>query len=187
MIKQSDKFSFLGKQLDYSAIDFWKWAYSDTQNNISRSAIAEFIVATAIGATTLPRIMWQPYDLLSPNGYRIEVKSAAYVQSWDCKHPDHVSYSIAPARVQDADGNYKNNAPKQRNSDAYVFCLYKATSPEQSPFCLDLWDFFVISTKILDAKKPLQKSITLPSLMLLEPFQCDYLGITSALSHALAP
>ena len=161
--------------------DFWSWAYSDLSNNINRSVLAEYIVASSIGATSQSRIMWRPYDLLTPEGYKVEVKSAAYVQSWDKKHPDHISYRIAPARLPDASGDYKDEAPLQRNSDLYVFCLYKAVSPDQNPLDLDLWEFYVLSTKVLDEKKPTQKSITLPSLLQLEPYWCDYMGLSEAI------
>ncbi len=178
-----------GAETDLTVLDFWRWAYGDFINNIQRSVLAEYIVSTAVGCDSVPgessRTMWRPYDLLSPDGCRIEVKCAAYVQSWDSKHPDHVSYSIAPARVPDETGDYKDDAPKQRNSDCYVFALYKAMSSEENPLDLDLWEFFVLKTAVLDAEKPNQKTITLPSLLSLVPVTCTYVNLRESIQEAM--
>jgi len=190
MYKGTELFSANGKDINLSLTDFWKWAYSDFSNNICRSVLAEYIVASALNCsgmeTDSQRVMWQPYDLLAKDdlsdiSYRVEVKSAAYVQSWDAKHPDHISFRIAPARMPDETGDYKLDAPLQRNSDLYVFCIYKALQKDESPLNLDLWEFYVLPTKILDEKKPTQKTITLPSLMQLEPMWCDYYGLGEAI------
>lgn len=183
-----------GHDIDISLRDFWQWAYSDFSNNISRSVLAEYIVATSLNysgmSTETNRVMWQPFDLFAKDSandksYRVEVKSAAYVQSWDAKHPDHISFRIAPARMPDETGDYKADAPLQRNSDLYVFAIYKALSKDESPFNLDLWEFYVLPTRVLDEKKPTQKTITLPSLLQLEPTWCDYYGIGDAIKNTM--
>lgn len=177
------------KNTNYSVIDFWKWAYGDFINNVQRGVLAEYIVATAIGTLEMPkeqqRVMWRPYDLLSPEGWKVEVKCAANIQSWETKHPGHISYSIAPARVPDETGDYKDDAPKQRNSDCYVFALYKATSSDENMLDLGLWEFYVLKTTVLDAEKPNQKSITLPSLLALNPVECTYEGLRDGLQLAM--
>lgn len=173
MQKEKQLFYFNDKQLNFGLLDFWKWAYSDFTNNISRSVLAEFIVASALNISDRARVMWSPCDLIYQN-LRIEVKSAAYIQSWEAKHPDRISFRIAPSRLPDETGDYKDNAPLQRNSDIYVFCIYTAMSPDESPFNLDLWDFFILKTCILDRDKPNQKTITLPSLIRLSPTKCNY-------------
>jgi len=189
MYKGNDHFIRDGKETDISVQDFWQWAYSDFVNNVQRGVLAEYIVSTAIGAANDPaehqRVMWRPYDLLSPEGWRIEIKCAAYVQSWDSKHPDHVSYSIAPARVPDETGDYKDDAPKQRNSDCYVFALCKAMSADENILDLDLWEFFVLRTAVLDSEKPNQKSITLPSLLSLGPVTCTYVELREGIQSAM--
>lgn len=189
MYEGNEHFSVNGNELSLTMTDFWRWAYSDLLNNIPRSVLAEYIVASSLGITRLEtestRQMWRPYDLLTKEGTRVEVKSSAYVQAWDSKHPDCISFRIAPARLPDETGDYKISAPKQRNSDVYVFAIYKAMTKDESPLNLDLWEFYVISTKVLNEKKPTQKTITLPSLMLLEPFWCDYHGIGDAIKNAL--
>lgn len=189
MYNGSEHFTVNGHEIDISMLAFWQWAYSDMTNNINRSVLAEYIVASALDtsglATERTRIMWRPFDLLSRDGYRIEVKSAAFVQSWDCKHPDHISFRIAPARLPDETGDYNLNAPLQRNCDVYVFCVYKAMSKDESPLDLDLWDFYILPTKTLNEKKPTSKTITLKSLLQLEPTWCDYYGIGDAVKTVM--
>ena len=175
MYEGNETFSYNKNQLEMNMLSFWQWAYSDLSNNIRRSILAEYIVASALDITSDTRQVWNaPYDLLSKEGYKLEVKSAAYVQSWDAKHPDHVSYRIAPARQPDETGDYKIDSPLVRSADVYIFCLYKALTREESPLNLDLWDFFVLPTSVLDEHKPTQKTITLPVLMQLGPAVCKY-------------
>lgn len=177
------------KPINLTMNDFWRWAYSDLTNSHNRSELAEFIVASSIGAdhldTDTSRSMWKQYSLLSPDGYKLEVQSAAYVQSWDTEHPDHVSFQIAPSRMPDNTGKPKLDTPLQRKADVYIFCIYKAMEKDESPLDLDLWDFYVLPTSVLDEIKPLQKTITLPSLMKLEPVWCDYYGIAEAIQKAM--
>ncbi len=189
MYKGNDHFIKGGSETDITVSDFWQWAYCDFVNNVQRGVLAEYIVASAIGATEMPgeeqRIQFRPFDLMSPERYRIEVKCAAYVQSWENRHPDHISYSIAPASLPDPVLGYVDGAPKQRNCDCYVFCLCKAMTPADNILNLDLWEFYVLATAVLDSEKPNQKSITLPSLLALHPEVCTYDGLSYAISNAM--
>ena len=62
-------------------LDYWSWAYSDIVGNTNRGALAEFIVARAIGSEPAVRNDWAAYDLETPRGIKVEVKSSAYLQS----------------------------------------------------------------------------------------------------------
>lgn len=177
-----------GRKAALTVTDYWRWAYSDLSNNINRSVFAEFIVAASLGiinTETESRIIWRPYDLLSQDGYKIEVKSSGYIHSSENKHPDRISFRIAPARLPDETGDYKKDAPLQRNADIYVFCIFKALSKDQTPLDMDLWDFYVLPTIILDKNKPAQKTITLQSLLQLEPIWCDFYGIGKAIKNVM--
>lgn len=178
-----------GKPISITMNDYWRWAYSDLADSINRSVLAEFIVASSIGAAHIDdnasRSALKLYDLLSPGGYKLSVKSAAYVQSDDTEHPDHISFQIAPSRILNSAGQPRLDTPFKRNSDAYVFCIYKAMEKDEYPLDLDLWEFYVLSTSALDKEKPIQKTITLPSLLKLEPVWCDYYGIGDALQKAM--
>lgn len=178
------------KATNLTITDYWRWAYSDLINNIDHHALAEFIVASSIGLlrtdTETFRNVLKPYDLLSMEGFRITVKSAAYVRSRDSKHPDHISFGIAPARIPVETGDHKMDAPIQRNSDVYVFCIYTSMSKDETPLSLDLWEFYVLATAVLNEKKPTHKTITLSSLMQLNPIQCSYHEIGGAIQTAMS-
>lgn len=166
-----------GKQL----VDFWKWAYSDLLRNTSRAVLAEYVVATALGVDYKDRVAFAPYDLLTRDGYRVEVKSAARVQLWGIKHPDRLTFRVAPARLPDETGDYKEDAPMQRNSDVYVFAIYDGLSLDEDPLNLDLWEFMVLPTKVLDKMVGGQKVITLKKLKALCPVECDYMELSKAI------
>ena len=54
-------------------------------------------------------------------------------------------------------------SPLVRNNDVYVFCLILGETREASnPLILDHWRFWVIPTKLINAKCGDNKSITLP-------------------------
>ncbi len=175
--------------LPFHIAEFWQWAYSDMLRNTERGIFAEFIVKIALELGGLYtnndiRSNFEPYDLIGPNikqnfsnklelpnsntylPCRIEVKSAAYVQAWK-PHPGttpKISFSIAPAKVPNEIGDYRPDAPRQRNSDIYVFAIYIATKKEQNIFDMNLWKFYIIKTSVLNEKCGKQKTISLTRL-----------------------
>lgn len=179
----NESFMIGGRPISITMNDYWRWAYSDLANSLNRSVLAKFIVSSSIGASRINAL--QQYDLLSSNGYKLSVRSAAYILSDDGDHPDQVSFQIAPSRTIDTSGIQRLDAPLRRSSDAYVFCLYKAMEKDESPLDLDLWEFYILSTSILEEKKPFQKTITLPSLLKLEPVWSDYYGIEEAIKKVM--
>ena len=76
--------------------DFWAWAYSDILNNTDRAVFAKFVVGMALGVIDTPRVEWDAVDL-QYSDKTIEVKSAAYVQSWH-KEQDPPSESLSTSR-----------------------------------------------------------------------------------------
>ncbi len=169
-----------GKGIDLTMNDFWRWSYSDLNNNALLSMLAKFIVASSLEITSNGTTCC----LISKDGYKIEVKSAAYIQTLDAECPDHVSFSIAPikqsGRMADEELDFI-----QQSSDVSIFCIYKAQTSDETPLDLDLWDFYVLQTKTLRNKKPALKTITLPSLMQMEPVWCDYYGIGDAIQKVM--
>ncbi len=75
--------------------DFWQWAYSDIANNTNRGILAEYIVAKALGSKEKVRVNWAIYDVDSRRGLRVEVKSAARLQSWAQEGPSTIRFDIA--------------------------------------------------------------------------------------------
>src|SRR3954453_6754182 len=64
--------------------DVWAaWNMSDLRTNTVRSLLAEFLVAQALSATSRPRVEWDAYDVRTPDGITVEVKSGAYLQAWE--------------------------------------------------------------------------------------------------------
>jgi len=157
----NEPLSVSGKTL----LDFWKWNGSDLASNATRGRLAEFIVASALEIDlTVPRGEWSAWDLTSPEGIRIEVKSAAYLQSWTQKKLSQIIFSIRPARSWDADTGSMAEKP-QRSADVYVFCLLKHHDKETlNPLDIEQWEFYILSTAELDNYNRSKTSITLASL-----------------------
>ena len=145
--------------------DFWAWSASDIMSNATRSRFAEFIVATATNVDLgIPRQEWEPYDLLTPEGIKIEVKSSAYIQSWHQKQISTITFSIKPARYWNSKNGEQESIAK-RHADIYVMCLLKNMNQNTiNPLDMDQWDFYVLSRPELDNYKRSQHSITLKSL-----------------------
>lgn len=183
-LKGTEKFTFQDNKLPYTVQNYWSWAFSDLYNNIYRGILAEYIVAMALKITpphgNYQRIVWNPYDLLSKSGKRIEIKSSAYLQSWDGDF-SKIIFSIAPAQIDNSISHSVSTF--QRNSDVYVFCLYTAKTRDVSPLNLDYWDFYILPTSILNEKKPNQKTISINSLKTLNPECVKYNGLYNAVEN----
>lgn len=147
-------------------LDYWRWSASDLLSNASRGVLAEFIVALAAGCDIrTPREPWGSFDLTTAEGIKIEVKSAAYLQSWNQPSGlSKISFSIKEALSWDADTNTQGTT-KQRYADVYVFCLLHHTDKKTvDPLDLDQWTFFVLPVKALNNYTRSRHSITLISL-----------------------
>jgi len=182
--KGKESLTFKGKKTNYCLLDFWKWSVSDILSNATRGRFAEFIVGTAIGINPNNlRDEWSAFDLESDEGIKIEIKSAAYIQSWNQKQYSTISFSIKPARYWDAETNMQHSEPK-RHADIYVFCLLK--HKEQTtidPLKMEQWEFYVLPTYQLDNYKRSQSSITLNSLRKLTS-QKSYSELKSSINNA---
>lgn len=171
----NEEFILHGSSVGISVKDFWRWAYSDMLDNALRGIIAEFLVFSSLKSDSLQytqtRTNWLPFDVTSPSGRRIEVKSAAYLQSWTTDFPTQIQYGIAPKLAWDGK-SYAAEA--RRNCDLFVFCLYTALTRDKSILDLDYWEFYVLPTSVLNDRIPNQKTISLSSLLKLDPVKTDY-------------
>ena len=185
----SERFSLNGNEINLSICDFWRWAYSDFSDNVYRSVHGDFLVASSIGTSSASlcrgKSVYRHFDIISKEGYRIEIKTAAYVQSFDGNYPDHISFRIAPIKGTETGPYYSSSVPRKRHSDLHVFCLYKGLTVNDSHLNIDLWEFFVLPTKVLDEKRTTKKTISLSSLLHLSPIKCDYNGISEAINKAM--
>lgn len=158
----NEKITINGFETKYGLIDFWRWNVSDLLSNATRGRFAEFIVGTAIGMNPFEiRNEWDLFDLETNDGVKIEVKSAAYIQSWDQMNLSKISFSIK--RSSNLDEN-KESKPK-RHADVYVFCHLKHIDQETiDPMKMEQWDFYVVATRQLDLSHGNQSSISLNAL-----------------------
>jgi len=175
----NEEFTLHGIDTGISIKDFWIWSYSDLIDNTQRGIIAEFLVFSSFNQffpRTAPQIRtnWLPFDITSPSGRRIEVKSAAYVQAWTPENIfAQIRFDIGKKLAWDnVAAAYASEA--KRNCDLYVFCLFTAKTKDIPPLNLDYWDFYVLPTSILNEKVPNQKSIALSALQKLNPAKTDF-------------
>lgn len=166
--------------------DFWSWSSSDILNNALRGVIAEFIVASDLKIAENCRTEWDAYDLLTDDGIKVEVKSAAYLQSWKQKNYSSISFDIRQTKGWNSETNEYDDQSR-RQSDVYVFCLLshkdKATV---DPLNLGQWEFYVLATKILNEKLKSQKSVSLSSLLKLEPTKVEYGRLRKSIDYELS-
>lgn len=145
--------------------DFWAWAYSDILTNVRRGMFAEFLVGSALGVVDrVPPAGWEDFDLLYGNK-KIEVKSSAYVQSWDQARPSVPSFGIAEQGVWDETVN-DWRPERRRASDCYVFCLYSEKEDRSVARVLNTnkWDYYVVPTRQINEALGDQKTVRLSSI-----------------------
>ena len=103
---------------------------------------------------------------------------SAHLQAWTPEDVfSQISFDIAKKFAWDG-AAYASMA--MRNSDLYVFCVFTARTRDVSILDLDYWDFYVLPTSVLNEKVPEQKTITLSSLLKLEPVKTDFAGLPAA-------
>jgi len=134
-------------------------------NNSIRCILAEFLVAKAFDIDSAGvRVPWSAYDLKTRDGIKIEVKSAAYLQSWKQTRLSTISFSIKAARCWDADSGVME-LEARRPADVYVFALLACIdSSTVNPLDLAQWQFYVLARCDVDAYPRSKHSVTLRSL-----------------------
>ncbi len=160
---EDDRFTFSGSPV-FTVLDFWRFSYGYLAGQ--SPAIAEFLVAKALGIEKAENVTyWTAYDM-SYRGKRVEVKSTEYVHAWNKDGVSKVrTFSIAPTH-----NAYWENAETKalsRQSDLYVFCVNTNREFQNpQPLILDHWDFYPVATSEINsyAEKngnPDQKTISL--------------------------
>ncbi len=180
----SEQFHVSGQALGFDVLDFWRWSSSNLVGNALRGVLAEYLVARALDLTAGCRMEWDACDLRTPDGLAIEVKSAAYVQSWKQTRASRIVFGIQPSFGWDAATN-TSFAERRRTADVYVFCLLHHTDAHTlDPLDLQQWTFHVLPTAVLDRRMPQQKTISLSALRALEPIACGFDGLADAVRKA---
>ena len=159
-----------GKEtLGFTLQDYWRWSGSELMSNVARGVMAEYLVAKALGLTDAPREEFGEFDVEVPRCGTVEVKSAAYIQSWKQKDYSRISFDIAKKKSawNPKTGKERKLDPPERIADVYVFCLLKHKCQETiDPLDVEQWEFFVVPRSKLDHEDwKDRKSIGLKSLV----------------------
>lgn len=64
----AEPFLLDGSPVDADLLGFWQWSSSELVGNALRGALAEYIVATAVGANGGVRTQWDAYDVETADG-----------------------------------------------------------------------------------------------------------------------
>ncbi len=168
-------------------MDFWAWSASDLLSNATRGRFAEFLVAKALGISTAGvRDEWAVYDLQLPDGSGIEVKSAAYLQSWGHKELSTIKFGVRRSCAWDPETNELAEEAK-RSAKVYVFALLRHQDKATvDPLNLEQWEFFVLPTWVLDERRRSQDSIMLGSLEKEAGPAVGFAGLAARVNEALA-
>jgi hypothetical protein len=179
-----ERFHVAGRATVFSVIEFWQWSASDLASNATRGILAEYIVARALDVNTPTRTEWDAWDLETADGVKVEVKSAAYLQTWRQSQLSTISFGIQPTFGLTAEGKQISET-RIRHADAYVFCLLRHTDKATlDPLDLDQWEFYVVATRLLDDEFPNQKSLALGRLQQLGIVPVAFDAIRAAVEWA---
>ena len=139
--------------------------------------MAEFIVASALGLDMDVRTEWDAYDFKTGEGLKIEIKSAAYLQSRKQEKLSDIRFGIALTQGWYADTN-KVSEEIKRHADIYIFCLLAHKDKRTvDPLNLSQWKFYILETSKLDEKVKNQKTLGFSGLLKLDPISCTFLEI----------
>jgi hypothetical protein len=159
---------------DATVRDFWAWSMPDLRANTVRSVFAEYLVAKALGATQRPRIEWDAYDVITPEGMRLEVKAGAYLQAWEQSWLSTVTFAGLHARTWSPTEGYSEAG--SYNADGYVFAVLTATEHARyDALDVDQWSFWVLPREALAATG--QRSIRLSRVQQLAGAPVGYAGL----------
>lgn len=177
----SEPFQDSGRELPFDLQGFWQWSGSDLLSNVWRGVLAEYLVACDLGVNEGTRVEWNAYDLKTKSGVTVEVKSAAYLQSWNQEKYSSILFDIRQTQGWDAETN-EYSEERKRQADVYVFCLLahkdKATV---DPLDASQWRFFVLPTSKLNEALGDQKKLSFSTLMALSPQEAAFGEIGKAI------
>ncbi len=127
-----------------TVMDFWRWTLSDLRMNTTRSLLAEFLVAKAVGDPSPLRVEWADFDVTSAEGIKIEVKSSRYCQSWRQRRLSTLSFGRLSARAWSEETGARGAVPDVR-ADVFVFAIQTCRDCQRyDAFDLNQWEFRVI-------------------------------------------
>nr|BEK65141.1 hypothetical protein KPHV_23680 [Kitasatospora purpeofusca] len=132
-----------------TVLDFWRYAMPDLRTNTTRGLLAEFLVHRAVGAVAR-NTEWEAFDVLMPDGTRVEVKTSAYLQVWGQRRLSEIRFSRLRGRTWSPEAG--EAAEQSYNADVYVFALHSArTHADYDPLDIGQWGFYVASRALVEA------------------------------------
>jgi hypothetical protein len=134
--------------LDATVVDFWSFALGDLRMNNARGYLTEFIVARLLGIENPHRIEWAEHDV-EFEGLTIEVKSSAYLQSWDQRRLSSINFTgLTGTRYTPRTGY--DSGGRQFNAMVYVFCVQSAQLHlDYDALDVRQWQFYVLPRQVL--------------------------------------
>jgi hypothetical protein len=173
-----------GVSVGRSVLSYWQWSASDLLSNTERGRLAEYIVAMALDVADGVRSGWEAYDIETSSGIRVEVKASAYVQTWGQKALSKIIFGIRPTRAWDSTTNVFAK-DSQRQAKVYVFAvLAERNQTNVDPLNLAQWQFYVLPTSVLNERAPIQKTISLSSLLRMGALIAGYQELRDAVERA---
>lgn len=181
----SEPFRYSEKPLGLTLADFWRWSESDLLNSLTRTRLAEFIVATALGAHAEgPRDERSSLELVTPEGIEVRVKSGSFLKSF---HQRDLSKVVFIPLVYAAHSHAARSHHAADRPQVYVFALLDHVERATvDPLDLDQWRFFVPATSKLEALVTEQHSLTVPTLDELSAGSVAYGDLKAAVQKAVA-
>lgn len=96
------------------------------------------------------------------DGIKIEVKSAAYLQSWKQKKLSPISFTCNKTKP---DTSVEQDGSFLRRADLYVFALLKHQDKSTlNPLDLSKWEFWVVPTIVLNERIGDRKRVNIGTL-----------------------
>jgi hypothetical protein len=152
-----------GKQLAVKLKYFWQWSASDLMSNTSRSLLARYLVANALGLAGGVRDESAPFDLETENGMKIDVQSFSPFQSEIQEH-SKLSSGIKPAHSgNEATGKFAEEILSE--VDVYVLCVLgnrETVRDRVDPLNLHQWDFYVVKASLLNEESSTHQAGLIP-------------------------
>ena len=179
----SEPFRYGGKALGFTLLDYWKWSESDLLNGLTRTRLAEFIVAAALGAHAEgPRDEHSSLELVTPDGIEVRVKSSSFLKSFPQRDLSKVVF-VPQVRLTRSDEAGGPHVPCR--AQVYVFALLDHVEKASvDPLDLGQWRFFVPPTSRLEALVAEQRALTVPTLDALSAGSVGYEGLRAAVEKA---
>jgi len=120
--------------------DFWAWGFSDLRLNTTRGLLAQFLVARALGDERATDEGWGNFDVLTPDGIRVEVKSSAYIQSWRQDRPSRIVFGGLTGHEWSDDAGW--GEARTVRADVFVFAIHTCQDAARYDMLdLSAWEF----------------------------------------------